>query len=56
MKKATRTPDPARGGRAPLWAFTNRGDGSFVLPDPETISGLYFPLCNLAGMKTSVTP
>jgi len=41
---------------APLWRFTDAGDGSFVVPDPDHVTGLYFPLCNLAGMKCSVTP
>jgi cellobiose phosphorylase len=45
----------ARAGKGPLWRFTG-DDGSFVMPDPQYISGLYFPLCNLGGMKTSVTP
>jgi len=50
------------GGRAahehkgPLWKFTDRNDGSFTVPDPDYITGLYFPLFNLAGMKSSVTP
>lgn len=45
----------ARNGKGPLWEFTG-DDGSFRLPDPQFISGLYFPLCNIAGMKCSVTP
>ncbi len=53
---------PAKlGGRAarqktgPLWKFTGN-DGSFILPDPDYIGDLYFPLFNIAGMKSYVTP
>jgi cellobiose phosphorylase len=46
----------ARNRRGPLWRFTEANDGAFVLPDPQYVSDLYFPLCNLAGMKASVTP
>ena len=31
-------------------------DGTFVLNDPETISGLYFPLAGEAGLKSAITP
>ncbi|MBD3392034.1 MAG: cellobiose phosphorylase [Chitinivibrionales bacterium] len=46
----------ARENRGPLYAFTDRNDGSFVMPDPDYVTGLYFPLMNLAGMKCSITP
>ena len=46
----------AREGRGPLWTFLPRNDGSFVAPDAEHISRLYFPLMNSHGMKCSVTP
>jgi cellobiose phosphorylase len=41
---------------APLWKFTDKKDGSFIVPDPDHTSALYFPLFNLAGMKCSITP
>ena len=31
-------------------------DGTFVLENPETVSGLYFPLAGEAGLKSAVTP
>ena len=31
-------------------------DGTFVLNDPETVGGLYFPLAGEAGLKSAVTP
>lgn len=46
----------ARAGAGPLWRFTDAGDGSFTVPDPDEVTGLYFPLCNPAGMRCSVTP
>jgi cellobiose phosphorylase len=46
----------AREGTGPLWRFTDKNDGSFIVPDAEYISRLYFPLMNEAGMKCSVTP
>ncbi|UCF64598.1 MAG: cellobiose phosphorylase, partial [bacterium] len=46
----------AREGTGPLWSFKDEGDGSFLVPDAEYISRLYFPLMNEAGMKCSVTP
>ena len=46
----------ARELKGELWKFAEANDGSFTMPDPEYISGLYFPLCNLLGMKSSVTP
>lgn len=59
-KKSTRTQPfggkAAREGKGPLWRFNPQNDGSFVLPDPDYVSGLYFPLFNMAGMKSYVTP
>ncbi len=46
----------AREGKGPLWKFLPSNDGSFVLPDPDYVSRLYFPLFNMAGMKSYVTP
>ncbi len=46
----------AREGKGPLWKFTGRNDGSFIAPDAEYISRLFFPLINQHGMKCSVTP
>ena len=46
----------ARAGKGPLWRFTDRNDGSFVIPDAQYVSGLYFPLFNDKGMKCSVSP
>ena len=45
-----------RNKKGPLWKFNESNDGSFTLKDPDYITGLYFPLFNLAGMKASVTP
>jgi hypothetical protein len=56
------TPGPAYGGLAartgtgPLWKFTEYQDGAFTVPSAQFVSGLNFPLCNLRGMKSSVTP
>jgi cellobiose phosphorylase len=46
----------AKLSNGPLWKFTDKHDGSFIVPDPQSISRLYFPLCNEAGMKSFVTP
>ncbi len=46
----------ARQNSGPLWKFTPRNDGSFTAPYAEFISRLYFPLMNMHGMKSSVTP
>ncbi len=46
----------ARNKTGPLWKFTDKSDGSFCMPDPRDISGLYFPLCNEESMKSFVTP
>jgi cellobiose phosphorylase len=46
----------AREGKGPLWKFTDKNDGSFVMRDPDYITGLYFPLFNMAGQKSYVTP
>ncbi|MBS3733971.1 MAG: cellobiose phosphorylase [Phycisphaerae bacterium] len=59
-KHARKTGSPAGGLAAreqagPLWQFTG-DDGSFRAADPQFVSGLYFPLCNRAGMRCSVTP
>jgi cellobiose phosphorylase len=45
----------ARSGKGPLWKFTEAGDGSFIMPDPQYVGGIYFPICNTYGMKSSVT-
>ena len=46
----------AREKKGPLWKFTPRNDGSFMVPFADYISRLYFPLMNEHGMKCSVTP
>ncbi len=46
----------ARNGTGPLWKFTDAQDGSFIVPNADYISALYFPLFNEAGMKCSITP
>ena len=46
----------ARKGEGPLWQFTDKNDGSFIVPDADYISRLFFPLINRQGMKCSVTP
>lgn len=46
----------ARNSGKALWKFSSDNDGSFVSPDADYISRLYFPLMNQAGMKSSVTP
>jgi cellobiose phosphorylase len=46
----------ARERKGPLWKFASKNDGSFSTPDPDFVTGLYFPLFNIAGMKCSVTP
>ena len=46
----------ARHENGPLWKFTANNDGSFISPDAEYISRLYFPLMNENGLKCSVTP
>ena len=46
----------ARANRGPLYVFTEKNDGSFVAPDADYISRLYFPLFNMHGMKCSITP
>jgi len=46
----------AREGTGPLYRFTEANDGSFVMPDPDYVTGLHFPLMNLFGMKCSITP
>ncbi len=37
------------------WNFTGN-DGSFEARDPDRISRLYFPLCNDAGLLSTITP
>jgi cellobiose phosphorylase len=37
------------------WEFTD-GSGTFEWKNPHTLNQLYFPLCNEAGMLSSVTP
>ena len=44
----------AREGKGPLWKFTPSNDGSFVLPDPDYVTGLYFPLFNMAKLKVTL--
>jgi cellobiose phosphorylase len=39
----------------PLWQFID-DQGSFRVQSPETVSRLYFPLCNEAGILSSITP
>ena len=46
----------ARIDDSPLWKFTADNDGSFISPDAEYISRLYFPLMNEKGLKCSITP
>ncbi|MFO7615294.1 MAG: cellobiose phosphorylase [Bacteroidales bacterium] len=46
----------AKEKKGPLWKFTPRNDGSFIVPFADYISRLYFPLMNEHGMKCSVTP
>lgn len=37
------------------WHFIDN-EGTFVLDDPQSISRLYFPLCNVEGIMSSITP
>lgn len=46
----------ARNNTGLLWKFTANNDGSFISPDADYISRLYFPLMNEKGLKCSVTP
>ncbi|MBN1408012.1 MAG: cellobiose phosphorylase [Calditrichaceae bacterium] len=46
----------ARNNEGPLWQFTSDNNGTFIAPDAEYISRLYFPLMNEKGLKCSVTP
>lgn len=46
----------AREKKGPLWYFLPGNDGSFLSPNAEYVSRLYFPLLNSHGMKCSVTP
>ncbi len=46
----------AREKKGPLWQFSPTNDGTFTLPNPDYVTGLYYPLFNQAGMKCSVTP
>ncbi len=46
----------ARKLKGALWQFRNDTDASFVAPEADYVSRLYFPLMNEAGMKCSVTP
>jgi cellobiose phosphorylase len=61
-KQKDRDTSTAVGGKAcrktrgPLWKFRDTDDGSFIVPDAEYISRLYFPLMNTLGMKCSITP
>ena len=36
----------ARKGEGPLWQFTDKNNGSFIVPDADYISRLFFPLIN----------
>ncbi|MFO7864863.1 MAG: hypothetical protein R6U85_12760 [Salinivirgaceae bacterium] len=38
------------------WEFTEKNDGSFVVPNAEHLHPLYFPLMNSFGLKSFVTP
>ncbi len=38
-----------------LYHFLNQ-DGEFTLKNPDRVSGLYFPIANEIGLKSSVTP
>ncbi|MCP4649443.1 MAG: cellobiose phosphorylase [PVC group bacterium] len=38
-----------------LWKFINN-DGDFIVPDPEKVNRLYFPLANEAEFMSAVTP
>lgn len=40
---------------APLWRFTD-SDGTFRADNPDRVGRLYFPLCNEAGILSSITP
>ncbi len=42
----------------PIWSFSNPQDrtGAFSLPDADSVYGMVFPLCNMAGMMSAVTP
>ncbi|MEJ2545175.1 MAG: hypothetical protein P8Y99_13995, partial [Calditrichaceae bacterium] len=46
----------ARCKKGTLWKFTSANDGTFIVPDAEYISRLYFPLMNEKGLKCSITP
>lgn len=46
----------ARKGEGKLWEYTTNNDGSFISPEAQNVSRLYFPLINRYGMKCSVTP
>lgn len=41
-----------------IWKFTNpeHRDGIFTLPNPDSITGLYYPLGNTSGMMSAITP
>jgi len=45
----------AREKRGPLWRFTDPEAGVFRAPHADYISDIYFPLCNMHGMKSSIT-
>ncbi len=44
-----------RRGEGTGWEFVG-GEGDFRVENPQRTSGLYFPLCNQAGMMASVSP
>ena len=41
-----------------IWKFSNpeARDGVFNMPDPDSISAIYFPLGNQAGLMSAITP
>lgn len=45
-----------KANKGQLWRFTPDNDGSFICPEAQEISRLYFPIMNRNGMKCSVTP
>ena len=40
----------------PLWNYLPNNNGSFIAPEADNVSRLYFPLFNNYGMKCSITP
>ncbi|MDD5354254.1 MAG: cellobiose phosphorylase [bacterium] len=44
-----------KSNKNPTWQFID-DQGTFVLPDPQALSRLYFPLCNEQGLIAAITP